>query len=85
MSVFAELPTLRVTNISEDTKDTDLRILFERFGAIQRIHLAKDKNTKLSKGYAFISFYNEKEAEKALKQLNGHGYDNLILQVDWAK
>ena len=37
--------TLRVSNISEDTKEADLQELFEPFGSIYRIYLAKDKDT----------------------------------------
>jgi translation initiation factor 3 subunit G len=33
--------TVRVSNLSEDVKDSDLRELFRRFGGIQRIYLAK--------------------------------------------
>ena len=42
--------TVRVSNLSEDVKDQDLRELFRRFGAIQRIYLAKDRETQQSRG-----------------------------------
>lgn len=35
--------TLRVTNISENTREEDLRELFRPFGAISRCYLAMDK------------------------------------------
>lgn len=41
--------TIRVTNLSEDTRETDLQELFRPFGSISRIYLAKDKNTGQSK------------------------------------
>ena len=44
-----EAATIRVTNLSEDTREADLQDLFRPFGAIQRIYLAKDKNTGQSK------------------------------------
>lgn len=31
--------TLRVTNISPDTRDADLQELFRRFGAVSRVYL----------------------------------------------
>lgn len=49
-------PTLRVTNLSPDTKDLDVRELFNRFGRVTRVYLAKDKITGLSRGFAFVSF-----------------------------
>jgi len=79
-----DFASLRVSNLSEETHDTDLRELFRRFGPVHRIFLAKDKNTNVSKGYAYVSYYNVQDAENAIKHLNGYGYDNLILQVEWS-
>jgi len=80
-----ESATIRVTNLSEDTKETDINELFRAFGPIQRIYLAKDKQTALSKGFAFVSFVHRKDAAKAIEKLSGYGYDHLILRVEWAK
>lgn len=77
--------TLRVTNISEDTNEDDLRELFRRFGHTTRIYLAKDRQTHLSRGFAFISYTDRGDCQKAIDGLNGHGYDNLILHVEFAK
>ena len=35
-----------------------------------------------SKGFAFITYYNREDAQRAIDRLNGHGYDNLIMKVD---
>ena len=50
-----EAATIRVTNLSEDTRESDLQELFRPFGSISRIYLAKDKITGQSKvrGYRF--------------------------------
>lgn len=76
--------TVRVTNLSEDVKDSDLEELFKSFGQIQRIYLAKDKVTNQSKGFAFVSFYRKEHALHAINHLHGYGYDNLILSVEMA-
>ena len=76
--------TVRVSNLSEDVKDADLRELFRRFGPIQRIYLAKDKETHISRGFAFINFYEKEHAARAIEKLDGHGYDHLIMSVSWA-
>ena len=76
--------TVRVSNLSEECKDQDLRDLFRRFGAISRIYLAKDKDTHVSRGFAFINFYQREDAARAIEALDGHGYDHLILSVSWA-
>eukprot|EP00929_Paragymnodinium_shiwhaense_P018560 TRINITY_DN12945_c0_g1_i1.p1 TRINITY_DN12945_c0_g1~~TRINITY_DN12945_c0_g1_i1.p1 ORF type:complete len:301 (+),score=114.31 TRINITY_DN12945_c0_g1_i1:86-988(+) len=77
--------SLRVTNLSEDVKEGDLQDLFGQCGRLQRVYLAKDMATFQSKGFAFITYYNREDAQRAIDKLNGHGYDNLILQVNWAK
>jgi translation initiation factor 3 subunit G len=76
--------TLRVTNLSEDTTDDDLRDLFGRFGRISRVFLAKDRETNRTKGFAFVSFHEKSDAEKAMEKLDKKGYDNLIIRVEFA-
>lgn len=76
--------TVRVSNLSDDVTDQDLRDLFRRMGPIQRVYLAKDKETGASRGFAFINFYSRQHAQAAIDKLNGHGYDHLILSVSWA-
>ena len=76
---------IRVTNISEDTTEGDLRELFGNFGSIHRIYLAKDPETMHSRGFAFVSFYRESDAELAMQALQGYGYDHLILKLEWAR
>jgi len=78
-------PTLRVTNLSEDTTEQDLRDLFQPFGPTARIYLAKDKETHISRGFAFVNFLSRDDGARAIEKLDGYGYDNLILHVEWAK
>jgi translation initiation factor 3 subunit G len=79
-----EYPTLRVTNLSEDTRESDLNDLFSPFGHIHRIYLAKNPN-QTCKGFAFVSFIRQKEAQQALEKLNGHGLNHLIIRIEWAE
>ncbi|GEM10746.1 translation initiation factor eIF-3 subunit 4 [Rhodotorula toruloides] len=80
-------PTLRVTNLSEDSSDADMWELFGRFaqrGRINRIYVGKDPETGLCKGFGFVSFEDRADAEAALKKVHGLPYDHLILQVQWS-
>lgn len=79
-----DLPTLRVTNLSEDASENDLWELFGRFGKINRIYVGKDQDTGLCKGFAFVSFESKSEAEKAMGKINGLPYDHLILACAWS-
>jgi len=81
----ADEATVRVTNLSEDVSEGNLQELFAPFGRIQRIYLAKDKGSGLSKGFAFVTFYHKEDAANAIEKLSGVGYDHLILHVEWAR
>ena len=80
-----DLPTLRVTNISEDTQEADLRELFGAFGRVARVYVGRDRETGAGKGFAFVSFEERSVAQRAMEKMNGRGYDNLILSVQWSR
>ena len=80
-----DLPTLRVTNISEDTQENDLRDLFGGFGRVARVYVGRDRETGAGKGFAFVSFEERSSAQKAMEKVHGKGYDNLILSVQWSR
>lgn len=76
--------SVRVTNLSEDTREADLHELFRSFGAVTRVYVAMDQKTGTSRGFGFVNFVNREDAQRAINKLNGYGYDNLILRVEWA-
>ncbi|KAK1766815.1 eukaryotic translation initiation factor 3 subunit-like protein [Phialemonium atrogriseum] len=80
-----DLATLRVTNVSEMAEESELRDMFERFGRVTRVFLAKDRDTGLAKGFAFISFADRDDAVKACDKMDGWGFKHLILRVEFAK
>ncbi|KAK8042728.1 RNA recognition motif domain protein [Apiospora phragmitis] len=80
-----DLATLRVTNVSEMAEEAELRDMFERFGRVTRVFLAKDRDTGMAKGFAFISFADRTDAVKACNKMDGYGFKHLILRVEFAK
>jgi len=77
--------SLRVSNLSEDVSEEDLAELFRPFGGVSRVFLAVDRNTGENRGFAFVTYHVRADAERAMATLNGYGYDNLILSVQWAQ
>lgn len=69
-----DLATLRVTNVSELAEENDLRDMFERFGRVTRVFLAKDRDTGRAKGFAFISFADRSDAARACEKMDGCEY-----------
>jgi len=80
-----DLPTLRVTNISEDTQEQDLRDLFSYVGRVARVYVGRDRETGAGRGFAFVSFEDKATAQRAIDRMHGRGYDNLILNVGWSQ
>nr|AZR37765.1 translation initiation factor [Senecio scandens var. incisus] len=76
--------SVRVNNLSEDTREPDLLELFRPFGNVSRVYVAMDQKTGMSRGFGFVNFVRREEGERAIAKLNGYGYDNLILSVEWA-
>lgn len=83
--------TLRVSNLTKSVTEDDLRDLFEPFGRVLRVSLPRIERTengqtwKEPRGFAYIAFVRKEDAEVALERLQGHGYDHLILKLEWAK
>jgi translation initiation factor 3 subunit G len=84
---FARLTTdnLPPVQVSEMAEEQDLREMFERFGRVTRVFLAKDRDSGRAKGFAFISFVDRADAARACEKMDGFGYRHLILRVEFAK
>ncbi|KAL7751879.1 translation initiation factor eIF3 subunit g [Sorochytrium milnesiophthora] len=74
---------IRISNLSEDTVEEDIELLARPFGPIARYFLAKDGD--VCRGFAFVNYYSQEHAEKAIAKLDGHGFANLILRVEFAR
>jgi len=74
--------SLRVTNLAEDCNSGDLQDLFGSIGrAPSRVHIIRDKETNISRGHAYVNYNSLVDAERAIKMLDGHCYDNLVMRV----
>jgi translation initiation factor 3 subunit G len=83
--IFADLHIANYIQVSEMAEEDDLRQIFEHFGRVTRVFLAKDRETGRAKGFAFISFVDRADAARACEKLDGFGYKHLILRVEFAK
>lgn len=80
-----DIAAIRISNLSNFAVEADLEELVKSFGPLQKLYLAKEKSTGHCKGFAYVHFKFRADAAKAIQTLNGHGYDHLILNVEWSK
>ncbi|KAL3310249.1 hypothetical protein Ciccas_011186 [Cichlidogyrus casuarinus] len=77
--------TIRVTNLPEDVNENWLKDRFMEFGKVTRVFPAKDKVTQLNRGFAFITYANKEDAQKAVDKINTVSCGHLVLGASWAK
>ena len=73
-----------VGNLNYKLTEEDLREFFTSCGEIQDCKIITDFNTGQSKGFAFITFSQEAEMEKAI-ELNGEELEGRKLFVNKAR
>lgn len=74
--------TVRVTNLNETVTEGDIQDLFGSCGRIRRTYLARDKRTGRAKGFAYVTYENRSDAQKAIAGLNKFTFDFLVLNVE---
>jgi RNA recognition motif-containing protein len=72
---------IHVTNLHPNLIETDLQRLFAAFGDVDSIEIIRDKINHRSRGRAFVYMPVEKEAGKALVQLNGRLIMGKLMQL----
>ncbi|HVC00501.1 MAG TPA: RNA-binding protein [Candidatus Dormibacteraeota bacterium] len=79
------MKNLFVGNLSFNTTENELRSLFEPMGQITRIHIATDRETGRSRGFAFVEMSNDEEAARAITALDGKDFDGRNIKVNEAR
>ncbi|KAM3964477.1 SR family splicing factor SC35 isoform 2-T3 [Aphomia sociella] len=77
--------SLKVDNLTYRTTPEDLRRVFERCGDVGDIYIPRDRYTRESRGFAFVRFYDRRDAEEALESLDGRMLDGRELRVQMAR
>ena len=63
-----------IGNLSYNVKESDLRQVMEEYGTVESVKLITDRETRRSKGFAFVEMPESSEASDAIKELNGAEY-----------
>ncbi|KAJ5769313.1 Nucleotide-binding alpha-beta plait [Penicillium odoratum] len=75
---------LFVHGLSWHTNDDTLREGFQQFGEIQEAIVVKDRATLRSRGFGFVRFATDAEADAAMNAMNNVEFDGRTIRVDKA-
>lgn len=67
------------------TTSDDLKQLFAAAGTVASATIITDKMTGRSRGFGFVEFENDAEADSAVEQFNGKEYNGRSLLVNEAR
>lgn len=81
---YPESEQLYVGNLSYQANSFHLKQFFGQYGHVQNVRLIKNMKTGRSKGFAFVTYSNVKDAKKALAA-NGEDIQGRTIVVRMAK
>ena len=74
-----------VAQLSYQTKEDQLRSLFEAYGEVSSAKIIIDKFENRSKGFGFVEMPNDEEAQQAINALNESDLDGRNIVVKKAR
>lgn len=68
-------PQIFIAKLSSNVREKDLEYEFRRYGTI--------KNVELKRGYAFIEYENYKDADEAIRDMDGRKFEGnrIVVQL----
>ncbi|CAL9123922.1 unnamed protein product [Musa textilis] len=76
---------LFVGGLSFYTTEDSLSEAFSRFGQVIEAKIIMDKVSQRSKGFGFVTFASEDEAQKALSEMDGKVLNGRVIFIERAK
>ena len=76
---------LYVGNLSYETSEASIRTAFEAHGEVASAQVITDRDTGRSRGFAFVEFTTEEEAQAAQQRFDGMDFGGRNLRVNEAQ
>ena len=73
---------LFIGGVSFEATEEELRDAFSVHGKLKDVHMARDRETKKPRGFAFITFADKKEAKAAIKAMNKSEFMGRRISVE---
>ena len=77
--------TVFIGNLSYDGTEDELRSLFAQMGPISTLRVVVDRETGKRKGFAFLEFFDQDTAQRAVHELDGVDFYGRTLRVSIAE
>ena len=74
-----------VGNLPYNMGDSELREVFEEYGAVDSATVIKDRYTGKSRGFGFVEMPDNGEAQAAIDGINGQDFGGRSLTVNEAR
>uniref|UniRef100_A0A6G3MGN8 Transformer-2 protein homolog alpha (Trinotate prediction) n=1 Tax=Henneguya salminicola TaxID=69463 RepID=A0A6G3MGN8_HENSL len=75
---------LGVFGLSLYTKERDLKDMFRKCGPIDHCTIVYDRRTGRSRGFGFVRFRHQDDADEARELMNGKEFDSRKIRVDYS-
>jgi RNA recognition motif-containing protein len=76
---------LYVGNLTYKVSDADLQQLFSTYGSVRSAQVVMDRETGRSKGFGFVEYGNDNEADAAASGLHGKDFNGRMMTVNEAR
>src|SRR5205809_5378250 len=74
-----------VGNLDFRTSRDEVQSLFSQIGAIKDVFLPTDRDSGRPRGFAFVEFESDEDAQKAIEKFNGFELGGRALRVNAAE
>jgi RNA recognition motif-containing protein len=74
-----------VGNLNFNTTREEVETLFTQVGKPRDVFMPSDRETGRPRGFAFVEFENDEEAQQAIEKFNGHELGGRPLRVNAAE
>lgn len=79
------MTSLKVDNLTYRTTVDDLKKVFRAYGDVGDVYIPRDARTNQSRGFAFVRFFERRDAEDAMDRVDGSVLDGREIRVQNAK
>ena len=70
-----------IGNLNYRVRESDLQQILEEYGVVDSVKIIIDRDTRRSKGFAFVEMPEDSEAQNAIRDLNGATYEGRQMVV----